>query len=251
MSDVLPEEILEFTRSRLVRQGTIKVGKLDYSAEDIVSRIGPLLTDERVQRLKEVVTKRTYNFVPVFENPYDLGNISAVMRSCEAFGFLECDLVIPPGSKFKGANRVARGADKWLDVQVFRSAKECVDDMHGRGFQVYATHLESAVPIETVDFTKPTAVIFGNEKDGCSKEMLEAVDGRFIIPMQGFTQSFNISVAAALVFYHAWRARALANRNSSAGDLSEQQQLQVLANYYLRCLDNPEAILRNTKETAK
>ena len=244
MSDLLPEEILEFSRSRLVRQGLIKVGKLQLTAAEIIKRIAPLLTDERVTRLKEVVSRRTYNFVPVFENPYDLGNISAVMRSAEAFGFLECDLVIPPGSRFKAANRVARGADKWLDVQVFRSALDCVQDLHQRGFQVYATHLESAVPIEEVDFTKPTAVILGNEKDGVSREMLAAVDGRFIIPMQGFTQSFNISVAAALVFYHAWRARAYANRSTSAGDLDEQQQQQVLANYYLRCLDNPEVVLR-------
>ncbi|MGE0763630.1 MAG: TrmH family RNA methyltransferase [Bdellovibrionales bacterium] len=238
--DGLPDEILEFSRSRLTRQGPLVVGDLQLSAAEIVARIGPLLTDERRQRLEQVVAKRTYSFVPVFENPYDLGNISAVMRSCEAFGFLEFDLVIPPGSRFKAANRVARGADKWLDVHLYRSPKDCVAHLHQRGFQVYATHLESAVSIEKVDFRKPTAVVLGNEKDGVSKEMLDAVDGRFIIPMQGFTQSFNISVAAALTFYHAWRER---ERTVGGGDLSEADRLQVLANYYLRCLDRPEAIL--------
>ncbi len=236
-----PEAISEFSRSRLVREGAIEVGENSYTAEEIVSFLGPLLTDERRAKLEEVVAKRTFDFVPVFENPYDLGNVSAVMRSCEAFGFLEFDLVIPPGSRFKAANRVARGADKWLDVQVFRSATDCARNLRHRGFQILATHLNAnASPLESVDFKKPTAIILGNEKDGVSREMLEQADGAVMIPMQGFTQSFNISVAAALVFYQAWLSRG-GPRGSS---LNEKQRLQVLANYYLRCFDNPARLLQ-------
>ncbi len=241
-----PEPLIEFKRSQLIRSGPIGLGGQPYTVEQIINQIGPLLTEERRLRLSEVVARRTFNFVPVFENPYDLGNISAVMRSSEAFGFLEVDLVIPEQSRFKAANRVARGADKWLDVKAFRSAGECVKNLKDRGFQVYATHLEAARPIEEIDFSKPTAVVLGNEKDGVSQEMLSAVDGRFIVPMQGFTQSFNISVAAAVIFYHAWRQRS--EVLGQCGDLSEEQQKQVLANYYLRCLDNPEAVLQRTSK---
>lgn len=242
-----PEPLSEFKRSQLVRSGPIRVGENSYSIEQIIAKIGPLLTEDRRTRLAEVVARRTFNFIPVFENPYDLGNISAVMRSSEAFGFLETDLVVPEQSRFKAANRVARGADKWLDVHIFRSAKDCVGDLKRRGFQVFATHLEAAQPIENVDFAKPTAVVLGNEKDGVSPEMLAAVDGRFVIPMQGFTQSFNISVAAAVIFYHAWRQRT--NVLGRCGDLNDQEQMQVLANYYLRCLDNPEAVLERSAQT--
>lgn len=242
----LPEEILQFSRTRLIRQGRIQVGDHAYSAEEIIRDLRPILTDERRMRLDEVVQRRTWNFVPVFENPYDLGNISAVMRSCEAFGFLEFDLMIPPGSRFKAANRVSRGADKWLDVPIFRSAKDCVQDLHGRGFQVFATHLDAtAKPIEQIDFSKPTAVILGNEKDGVSPEMLKHVDGRVIIPMQGFTQSFNISVAASIVFYHAWRERT--KLPNGGADLTESERHSVLANYYLRCFDNPAQLLEHAR----
>jgi tRNA (guanosine-2'-O-)-methyltransferase len=230
-----------FSRSRLSRTPTFQVGERTYSASEIVATIGPQLTEERRQRLSEVVRHRTYNVVPVLENLYDLGNMSAVFRSSEAFGFLEVDLVVPPGSRFKSANRVARGADKWLDIQVFKSARSCVENLKTRGFQVYATSLDSSVPIAELDFSRPTAIVLGNEKDGVSPEMLAAVDGRFRIPMQGFSQSFNISVAAAICFYHAWQDRD--KRLGYSGDLTREEQEIVLANYYLRCLDNPEAIM--------
>lgn len=242
MSLDLPEELVEFSRARLTRQGPLVVGGKSFAPEALLDLIAPLLTDERKARLAKVVSGRTYGFVPVLESPYDLGNISAVMRSCEAFGFLEVDLIIPPGSKFKTANRVARGADKWLDVQIYRSNLECAKSLKDRGFQIFATHLSATVQIEELDFSKPTAVVLGNEKDGVTNEMLDLVDGSFVIPMSGFSQSFNISVAAALVFYHAWRDRHL--KLGSSGDLTGQQLQQVLANYYLRCLDNPEIILK-------
>jgi tRNA (guanosine-2'-O-)-methyltransferase len=183
--------------------------------------------------------------VPVLENLHDLGNISAVFRSAEAFGFLEVDLVVPPGSKFKSGNRVARGADKWLDLKIFKSPKDCVAYLHKRGFKVYATSLETSKPISDFDFSTPTAIVLGNEKDGVSKEMLDAADGRFRIPMLGFTQSFNISVAAALSFYHVWMDRE--KRLGTSGDLTAREREVLLANYYLRCLDNPESVLKRAK----
>ena len=77
-------------------------------------------------------------------------------------------------------------------------------------------------------------------------EMLELVDGRFIIPMQGFSQSFNISVAAAIALYHGWHQRE--TRLGRSGDLTSNEQQILLANYYLRCLDNPESIVAQLLE---
>lgn len=241
MSAEWPEELSSFSRSRLERGESFLVGDHIYSADQIVSTIGPQLTEERKQRLTQVIAQRTYRVVPVLENLYDLGNLSAVLRSAEAFGFLEVNLVVPPGARFKAANRVARGADKWLDLQIQRSPKACAEQLRARGFRIYATHLEASVPLEELDFSKPTAIVLGNEKDGVSAEMLAAVDGRFSIPMQGFTQSFNLSVAAALTFYQAWRDRN--RRLGQSGDLTPTEQKILLANYHLRCLDNPEAVL--------
>lgn len=242
---VWPAELEEFSRSRLFRSDSFRIGGEAYTAKQVIGAIRPQLTEERVRRLEDVVSKRTFNVVPVLENLHDLGNISAVFRSAEAFGFLEVDLVVPPGSRFKTGNRVARGADKWLDLKIFRTPKDCVAALHSRGFKVYATTLETSEPISEFDFSHSAAVVLGNEKDGVSKEMLKAVDGRFRIPMLGFTQSFNISVAAALSFYHIWMDREA--RLGRSGDLSAAEQEILLANYYLRCLDNPEAVLHRAK----
>ena len=236
-----PVELEVFSRSRLFRSSPFKLGQGTFSSRQVLDRIRPQLTSERIARLDEVVGQRTFNVVPVLENLYDLGNISAVFRSAEAFGFLEIDLVVPPGARFKSGNRVARGADKWLDLKIFKSPMDCVMALKSRGFRIYATTLENSQPIEDFDFSGPTAVVLGNEKEGVSSAMLAAVDGALRIPMTGFTQSFNISVAAAIGFYHIWRDRE--RRLGKSGDLSADQREVLLANYYLRCLDNPEAVL--------
>lgn len=231
-----------FSRSRLAFTDPIEVDGVGFTHQQIISRLREHVTEERWSRLQQVVDKRTCKFITVLENIYDLGNISAVFRSAEAFGFLRAQIISHPEARFKSANRVARGAEKWLDIQVHQSTQSAVQVLRDQGVKIYATHLEASVPITEIDFTKPTAIVLGNEKDGVSPEMLEAADGRVIIPMQGFSQSFNISVAAALIFYQAWFSRA--QKLGQSGDLSEAERNAVLANYLLRCFDNPGMILK-------
>lgn len=235
------EGLAIFKKSRLSLENPFRIGEWDLNADEIIEKVAPLLTDARKERMEEVIKGRTFQVAPILENIYDMGNISAVMRSAEAFGFLNFHIVSSPQQKFKAANRITRGAEKWLDVQIHQSPVECVTQLKQKGFQVYATHLEAAVPIQEIDFSKPTAVVLGNEKDGVSDEMLEAVDGRFIIPMLGFSQSFNISVAAALTFYQAYNVRL--SRLGLSGDLTDHEKEMVRANYYLRSLDKPERVL--------
>jgi tRNA (guanosine-2'-O-)-methyltransferase len=200
-----------------------------------------MMTDERKARLDEVVRSRSLHLVSVLENIYDRGNVSAVMRSSEAFGFIDMSIVDPPGSRFKAANRVTKGAEKWLDVKSYTSAQKCVQSLRARGYTVWATDLATDQTIDSIDWSKPVAIVLGNEKDGISEEMRSVVDGRFRIPMLGFSQSFNISVAAALIFY---RAHLEMRKLESEVFLSAEKQRQLLANYTLRCFDNPEALLK-------
>jgi tRNA (guanosine-2'-O-)-methyltransferase len=233
---------LDFVRQRMTWSNQIEVGAIKASVDEILAALGPMMTDERRARLDAVVANRSLHLVPVLENIYDKGNVSAVMRSSEAFGFLQMYLVDAPGARFKAANRVTRGAEKWLDVRSFSDPVSAVKDLQSKGYQVWATDLGTEDSIDTVDWSKPTAIVMGNEKDGISPAMRAAVDGRFRIPMLGFSQSFNISVAAALVFYRAHlETRGLGERSK----LSLEQNRQVLANYYLRCFDNPEDLLKN------
>ncbi len=154
----------------------------------------------------------------------------------------QCAYVIETGDKFKSSARVTQGADKWLDVKKYKSTVDCVRDLKSLGYQVLATHLDAnAKPIGEVDVTKPTAIVYGNERDGISKEMIELCDQTVIIPMQGFVQSFNISVAAAISLYHITREREL--KLGLQGDLSEEEKAVLAAEFSLRSSKNPERLI--------
>jgi tRNA (guanosine-2'-O-)-methyltransferase len=236
--DLIPE--IDFKKYRLALADEIEVGGTPYSCEHILTKLAPMMKDERLLRLKTVVAERSFHVMPLLENIYDRGNVSAVMRSTEAFGFIRVGLVDRPEAKFKAANRVTKGAEKWLDVRSYPSAAESVRQLKGLGYQIWATDLNTEHSISDIDWSKPTAIVLGNEKEGTSPEMLGLVDGRFRIPMVGFSQSFNISVAGALIFYHAHEQ---IKKLGARAKLNEQEQKQVLANYYLRCFDNPEKLL--------
>lgn len=222
-------------------------GKVLTSSQ-LIELLEPYLTPERQERIRQAVEYRTCNIVPVLENIYDRGNISAVLRSAEAMGF-QCAHVIELGEKFKSSNRVTKGADKWLNVKKWKSTKDCIQNLKDLGYQIVATHLDArAKPISDVDFGKPTAIVFGNEKDGISPEMIEQADQTIIIPMHGFVQSFNISVAAAIAFYHIHRERLL--KMGRQGDLSEKEKLILRADFSLRSSENPERLVAELLERA-
>lgn len=221
--------------------------KVDY--HDVLAHIFPLLTPERQSRMLDVVKGRTGTVVPVLENLYDRGNISAVMRSAEAFGLYQMHL-IELGEKFKESQRTTAGADKWVETRKWKSTKACVDHLHAQGYRIVATHLSpDAKPIESIDFTQPTALVLGNEKEGITKEMAELADERVILPMFGFVQSFNISVAGALSFYQVVQDRT--KRRGGQGDLTEEQQDILRAVYSLRTLDSSADILFRLRDESK
>ncbi len=240
ISDRQTESSSRFPYSEFFQLGAQRV-----SAQKIFELMSPLLSVSRQKKIDEIVAGRTYDVIPVLENIYDRGNTSAVMRSCEAMGYQSLHL-IEPNEKFKKSQRVTKGADKWLDVVRWTDSTECVHGLKKMGYRVYATHFEQATPIGEVDFTQPTALVFGNEKDGVSDEILSQVDGRVVIPMQGFVQSFNISVAAAIALYHAYRDRIM--KLGFHGNLTIQQREILRALYFLRSSKNPERLIRKLLE---
>lgn len=231
-------------------QKTLDVdGDLRVHYQDVLDHVFPILTNERRERLEFVMKGRTGTVVPVLENLYDRGNISAVLRSAEAMGLYQVHM-IERGDKFKESARTTAGADKWVELTKWKSTRECVDDFHAKGYQVVATHLSAdAKPIGEIDFTRPTALVLGNEKDGITPEMIEMSDHRVILPMFGFVQSFNISVAAALGFYQVVQDRI--RRRGQHGDLSTEEQDILKAVYSLRTLDSAADILFRLRNDGK
>ena len=217
-----------------------EVGGQRLSAAQVVALLGNYITEPRRESIARVVAGRTWNATVVFEAPYDRGNVSAVMRSAEGLGYGSVH-IIETQKRFKAANRATAGTDKWLEVGRWQATAPCVAHLKARGYRLVATHLdETAVPIGEIDFTQPTALILGNEHAGVSEEMLAACDQRCIIPMAGFAQSFNISVAAAISLYHIQQAR---QRAGGHADLSEAEREALLAEYYWRAVERPEQLI--------
>lgn len=215
-----------------------------FLAGEIIEILDAFLTPERRHRIRDTVAERTYTVVPVMEGVYDRGNVSAVIRSAEALGY-QAIHIIDSSEDFKEAGRVTQGAEKWLDITVWEATSPCVDHLRSLGYRIVATHLDNARPIGELAFDTPTALFFGNEKEGLSEEVLDAADERVVIPMAGFTRSFNISVAAALCLYHIQQDRL---RSAGChGDLDDETRLCLTASYYLRSVPHAELILRHAR----
>lgn len=187
----------------------VQILEKDYDVDLIINSFEFLLTEPRREKINRIVQFRSPSLIPVLENIYDRGNISAVMRSAESFGFYKFH-IIDSVSQFKESARVTQGADKWLNVKKWKSTEPALLSLKEQGVKIYTTALtESAVEIQDLDFSSPVALVLGNEKDGVSQTALDLSDGNVLIPMVGFTQSFNISVAAALCFQEARKKATL------------------------------------------
>ncbi len=169
--------------------------------QQIIQRLSQQVTPERWQKIQNVVNRRIDHLSVGIEDIYDRGNASAVMRSMEAFGFYQLHM-IELSEKFKQSQRVTQGADKWVETRKWKSTESCIDHLRSLGRRIYVTHLDpKACPVEELDVTAPFTLFFGNEKQGASEKLLSLADQTVFIPMRGFVQSFNISVAAAVALY--------------------------------------------------
>lgn len=214
--------------------------ELVLCAREIIELLEGQLTEERKERIEEVLPQRTYTVVPVMDGIYDLGNVAAVMRSAEGMGFQGAH-IIDTQPKKKMSRRVTQGAEKWLDVERWQKPAACVSELKNRGYKVVATDLDADMTLAEVDFSEPTALVFGNEQNGVSEAVLEAADARCIIPIRGFVQSFNISVAAAVSLYEALRQRR--ELPGGHGDLDDAQREVLKAHFYIRSATRPGRLL--------
>lgn len=205
-----------------------------YSTEQVIESLKEQVTPERLERIKTVISNRNKNLITVMENMYDRGNTSAVMRSAEAFGFHHFHQIIEIDT-FKESKRVTQGADKWLLKKEWRDTSTCIKSLKEQGYKIVVTHLEGGKPIDEISFNEPVALCFGSEKDGASPILTELADERAYIPMQGFVQSFNISVAAALCFQHIHKA----HQELELPPLSGEERQYLLALYLHRSCKTP------------
>ena len=169
------------------------------------------ITPERLARLKEVLGKRQKGLTLVLSNIHDPHNVSAIYRSCDAFGVPEVHLYYTDTAFPALSRRSSGSARKWVDTIRHRSLEDLAAALRSQNMQILSTSCSpQAKPLDAYDFTRPTAVIMGNEHSGVSEEVLRIVNGELYIPMYGMIQSFNVSVAAAVILSEAARQRKAA-----------------------------------------
>jgi tRNA (guanosine-2'-O-)-methyltransferase len=201
------------------------------------------LLPERRRRIDEVVASRTRTLTVVMEVLGDPQNVNAVLRTAEAFGVQEVHVVEGPMKAFDRNKKISQNADKWLDVVRWKTTEACLAHLKGRGFAVYATHLgEGSRDLAELSFAAPVALVFGNEHRGVSEAALAAADARYAIPMRGFSQSLNVSVAAAVSLFRAVERRQA--ERGRHGDLGEDEAAALRERFYTKSVKQRTRIAR-------
>lgn len=174
---------------------------IDYK---YVKYLEQFVTEKRRKLFEKVLEKRTRHFTVAIEDLFQPHNASAVVRSCEVFGIQDVH-IIENKYTFYASRKIAKGAQKWLDFFIYNKINTnntltCIDELRAKGYKIIATtpHNESCV-LQDFDISQKSAFFFGVEKAGLSKDVLDNADGFLKIPMVGFTESLNISVAASII----------------------------------------------------
>ena len=189
-----------------------------------------MLLSERRRRVEQVVAQRTRSLAVVLEDLEDPHNIAAVLRTCEAFGVQEVH-AITRRFAFHPNAKITQGAEKWLDLSLYRDPARCFALLKKRGFVLAATDLtDGATSLIDLPIDRPLALVFGTEKVGVTPQARALCDLRFKIPMLGFSQSFNISVAAAGCLSHLVFRRL--ERLGRSGDLPEPERQAMCERFF-------------------
>lgn len=178
--------------------------------ERTIAKLEPLLLERRLARMRAVLATRSDHVAFVFERMTDPHNLSAALRSLDAFSFQDA-WWIAAGEKLELSHLITRGTHRWLSLHAAQDTPECIAALKAQGYRVLASHLGAgptggeSIPLTRIDFRPRTALVFGNEHAGVSADVLAHADGRFQIDMLGFTESLNLSVATAISAFHARR----------------------------------------------
>ncbi len=209
-------------------------------AADVVRILSPMVTEARLARMNAVIAQRSASLVVVLEELTDPHNGSAIMRSADAFGVQEVH-VIPSEHGFLAAHRVAKGTHRWLDIVRHDDARACVDALHGRGFEVLVAAMDGELTPRDLAERDRVAVVLGNEHAGASEAMRGAADGSFAIPMYGFVESLNVSVAAAVTLSIA--------SEGHRGNLDDERREALLARYLMTSVKDAARVVREALGT--
>lgn len=165
-------------------------------------------TKERIAKVRQVLSSRQPDLRVVLEDITITHNASAVIRTCDAAGILDVDIISTGLEPLLVNKAISTRAEKWVRLHRHSSARECLTDLKKKGFKVAVTFLaEDSMPYTNLNYGRALALVFGNESQGVSREALDLADFRIKIPMVGMVRSLNLSVSVGIVLYEAFKQR--------------------------------------------
>ncbi len=185
------------------------------------------MTERRKEKFLSVLRQRQPGMTVVMEDIHDPHNVSAMLRSADAVGMMEVQLLYAIEVFPKIGKKSSSSANKWIARRQFKSVENCYGKLHDEGYVIYATHMgKKSKSLYELDLTKKVAFVFGNEHRGVSTEAAKHSDENFLIPQVGMIQSLNVSVACAVTLYEAFRQRHQAGMYDSS--LLDEDKIQEL-----------------------
>ena len=211
---------------------------------DLLAYLQSFLTDNRKRTFEKVLAQRTRHLTVVLEDIYQKHNTSAVVRNCDIFGIQDLHIIENKYNSYV-SNQVAKGSQKWIDFHEFNqheyNTEICINSLRDKGYQIIATtpHNDSCL-LQDFDITKKSALVFGVEKEGVSDYIMNEADGYLKIPMVGFTESLNISVAVAIILQNLTTRL----RNSEVNwQLSDQEKNEKRLDWCKKTILNVDDII--------
>lgn len=197
--------------------------------QEIYQILSEFCTENKLSLFEKNIKNRTKHLTVVLEDIEHPHNASAVMRSCDCFGIQDL-YILEREHQFKVSPGPTSGAEKWIDYHRFgprdgNNLSTLIATLKQEGYKIIATmpHEQDCM-VEDLDISEKTALVFGTEHTGISDEVIKHADGFVKMPMYGFTESYNISVCAALMLY----ATTAKMRTSDINwQLSPEEELDV------------------------
>lgn len=199
------------------------------------------LTEERLEKINHFSVESSDFVLPIIEDVYQYRNAAAIVRSVEACGFHKI-VAMESENEFNPNLRVTKGAETWVEVERLPHNIDSLKEIKNRGYKIVAVSPEkNATLLSDFKITKPVALVFGTEKEGVTKEILDFADETLAIPMYGFTKSFNVSVAAAICVYELKQKLLKSNISYK---LSEEKLSDLKVRWAVNAIKSGEQILQ-------
>lgn len=213
----------------------------------LYDHLSEFVTENKKRKFDEIVMNRTRYITVVLEDVFQPHNASAVLRTCDCFGIQDVH-IIENQYEYLVNPEIALGASKWLNLVHYggkeNNTPDAIKGLKDSGYRIVATSPHhNDVNLGELSLDKgPLALVFGTEKKGLTGKALDLADEFVKIPMFGFTESFNISVSAAIVLFSLTQRL---HQQSFRWQLSEEEMIDTKIQWAKQVVKSCDLLERN------